>query len=865
MIYPNNFEHKLGFDEIRRLLKERCLSTLGKEKVDEITFSTNADAINEQLAQVREFRRLKEEKDDFPMQYFFDVRESIMRIRLENTHLEEDEVWDLRRSLETIANIVRYLEHGTEETASGETKYPYPALHRLTEGVVTFPAMIRRIDSILDKFGKIKDSASMTLATIRHDLEKTQSGISRTLYTILHTAQKDGLVDKDAAPTMRDGRLVIPVAPQIKRRISGIVHDESATGKTVFIEPTEVVEANNKVRQLEAEERREVIRILTVFTDEVRPHVNEILDSYQLLAQIDLIQAKTNWAELTKAFEPVVGYKPHIDWIHAVHPLLQLSLEKQGKKVVPLDISLTSQSSPLTSKAGRLLIISGPNAGGKSVCLKTVGLLQYMLQCGLPIPIGDRSTVGIFHHILIDIGDEQSIENDLSTYSSHLMNMKQMMKQANEKSLILIDEFGSGTEPTIGGAIAEAMLNQFWKKQTFGVITTHYQNLKHFAEDHPGVVNGAMLYDRHEMQALFQLAIGQPGSSFAIEIARKTGIPEEVIKEASDIVGSDYIQSDKYLQDIVRDKRYWEGKRQTIHQHEKRLEVSGKRLEETIEEIEAERKEILRRAKEQAEELLRESNKKIENAIREIKEAQAEKERTRLAREELNAFKEEIADLDTKENDEAIERKIRQIQERKERREKKKKEKREARGEKLENTPSEDNSLATNSSSLTTFSAGDTVRIKGLTSVGEIESTDGKMATVIFGGMKTKMRVERLEHAERPKQQTTKAEERNNSIAGSYATVSRDTRDVIDSRKLNFRQDLDVRGMRGDEAINAVTYFIDDAILVGMSRIRILHGTGTGILRQLIRQYLSTVPNVKSYRDEHVQFGGAGITVVDLD
>ncbi len=865
MIYPNNFEHKLGFDEIRRLLKERCLSTLGKEKVDEITFSTHADAINEQLAQVREFRRLKEEKDDFPMQYFFDVRESIMRIRLENTHLEEDEVWDLRRSLETIANMVRYLEHGAEETASGEIKYPYPALHRLTEGVMTFPAMIRRIDSILDKFGKIKDSASMTLATIRHDLEKTQGGISRTLYTILHAAQKDGLVDKDAAPTMRDGRLVIPIVPQLKRKISGIVHDESATGKTVFIEPTEVVEANNKVRQLEAEERREVIRILTVFTDEVRPHVSEILDSYQLLAQIDLIQAKTNWAELTKAFEPQIGNKPHIDWIHAVHPLLQLSLEKQGKKVVPLDISLTSHPSPVTTKAGRLLIISGPNAGGKSVCLKTVGLLQYMLQCGLPIPISERSTTGIFHHILIDIGDEQSIENDLSTYSSHLMNMKQMMKQANDKSLILIDEFGSGTEPTIGGAIAEAMLKQFWKKQTFGVITTHYQNLKHFAEDHEGVINGAMLYDRHEMQALFQLAIGQPGSSFAIEIARKTGIPEEVIKDASDIVGSDYIQSDKYLQDIVRDKRYWEGKRQTIHQHEKRLEVSGKKLEETIEEIEAERKEILRKAKEQAEELLRESNKKIENAIREIKEAQAEKERTRQAREELNAFKEELDNIDTRANDEAIERKIRQIQERKERREKKKKERLEAGCEKAENTQATDISLTSSPSPLTSITTGETVRIKGLSSVGIVDSINGKMATVIFGGMKTKMRIERLEHAEMPKQQTTKAEERNNSIAGSYATVSRDTRDVIDSRKLNFRQDLDVRGMRGDEAINAVTYFIDDAILVGMSRIRILHGTGTGILRQLIRQYLATVPNVKSYRDEHVQFGGAGITVVDLD
>ena len=858
MIYPNNFEHKLGFDEIRRLLKERCLSTLGKEKVDEMTFSTDVDVINEWLTQVREFRSLQETKDDFPMQYFFDVREAIMRIRLENTHLEEDEVWDLRRSLETITNIVKYLEHGAEETASGEMKYPYPALHRLTEGVMTFPAMIRRIDSILDKFGKIKDSASMTLATIRHDLEKTQSGISRTLYTILHAAQKDGLVDKDAAPTMRDGRLVLPVAPGVKRRINGIVHDESATGKTVFIEPAEVVEANNKVRQLEAEERREVIRILTVFTEEVRPYVSDILNAYQLLAQIDLIHAKAEWARLTKAFEPTVGSKPHIDWIHAIHPLLQLSLEKKGEKVVPLDISLTFPK--------RLLIISGPNAGGKSVCLKTVGLLQYMLQCGLPIPIGDRSTTGIFHHILIDIGDEQSIENDLSTYSSHLMNMKQMMRQANDQSLLLIDEFGSGTEPTIGGAIAEAMLKQFWKKKTFGVITTHYQNLKHFAEDHEGVVNGAMLYDRHEMQALFQLAIGQPGSSFAIEIARKTGIPEEVIKDASDIVGSDYIQSDKYLQDIVRDKRYWEGKRQTIHQHEKSLEHKINRYEDELNEIDRQRKEILRKAKEEAEELLRESNKKIENAIREIKEAQAEKERTRLVREELNAFKEELAEIDTRDNDEAIARKIRQIQERKERKEKRRAEKNKKLEESgKEKSPAADKSLTTSPSLLTPLKAGDTVRIKGLTSVGEVESTDGKMATVIFGGMKTKMRVERLEHAEKPKAQTTKAEERNNNIAGSYATVSRDTREVIDNRKLNFRQDLDVRGMRGDEAINAVTYFIDDAILVGMSRVRILHGTGTGVLRQLIRQFLGTIPNVKSYRDEHVQFGGAGITVVDLD
>jgi len=860
VIYPSNFEQKVGFDEIRELLKERCLSTLGKEKVDELAFSTDIVTVNEWLNQLREFRRLQDTSDDFPMQYFFDVRESIRRIRLEGTHLEENEIWDLRRSLETIANIVKYLERGAEQTASGETTYPYPALHRLTDGVTTFPAMIRRIDSILDKFGKIKDSASMTLAGIRHDLQKMEGSISRTLYTILHAAQKDGLVDKDVTPAVRDGRLVIPVSPTVKRRINGIVHDESATGKTVFIEPTEVVEANNKVRELEAAERREIVRILTVFTDEVRPNVTPILDSYNFLAIIDLIRAKAELAKLTKAYEPEVQAEPRLDWIRACHPLLQLSLEKQGKKVIPLDIMLALPSKG-ASHAGRLLIISGPNAGGKSVCLKTVGLLQYMLQCGLSIPLGDRSTTGIFESIMIDIGDEQSIENDLSTYSSHLLNMKQMMKQANARTLLLIDEFGGGTEPAIGGAIAEAVLKQFWQKQVFGVITTHYQNLKHFAEDHEGVVNGAMLYDRHQMQPLFQLSIGQPGSSFAIEIARKTGLPEEVIRDASDIVGSEYIQSDKYLQDIVRDKRYWEGKRQTIHQHEKSLESKITRYEDELSEIERQRKEILRKAKEEAEELLRESNKKIENAIREIRESQAEKERTRKVREELDTFKEEIGDLDTRDTDEAIARKIRQLQERRERREKRKAEK--AKKGSMESVLPESSKPKTQEPS--PMRPGDTVRIKGLTSVGTIESLNGKMATVIFGGMKTKMRAERLEHAEAPKQQVTKTEERNANIVGAYGNASKDTREVIDSRKLNFRQDIDVRGMRGDEAINAVTYFIDDAILVGISRVRILHGTGSGILRQLIRQYLATIPNVAHFRDEHVQFGGAGITVVDLD
>ena len=853
MIYPQNFETKIGFGEIRRLLKERCLCTLGKEKVEEMAFSADATMVNEWLQQVREFRRLQAETDGLPLNYFFDVRESVSRIRLENTHLEENELFDLRRSLETIGGIVSILSRKEEE------EHPYPALHRLATDVQTFPAMIRRIDSILDKFGKIKDSASMTLAGIRHDLSQTEGSISRTLFTILHAAQRDGLVDKDASPALRDGRLMIPVAPALKRKIKGIVHDESATGKTVFIESAEVVEANNKVRELEAAERREIIRILTVFSDEVRPQVPQLLASYDFLATIDLIQAKAQWAEETQSIEPVVLDKPHIDWIRAIHPLLQRSLAKQDKKVVPLDIMLREEKN---EQSGRLLIISGPNAGGKSVCLKTVGLLQYMLQCGVPVPIGDRSTMGVFRDIMIDIGDEQSIEDDLSTYSSHLQNMKMMMRQANEHTLLLIDEFGGGTEPTIGGAIAEAVLKQFWQKKAFGVITTHYQNLKHFAEGHPGVVNGAMLYDRHQMQALFQLSIGQPGSSFAIEIARKTGIPEEVIRDATDIVGSEYVQSDKYLQDIVRDKRYWEGKRQTIHQHEKSLEQRITRYDTNLEEIERERNAILKRAKEQAKELLDEANRQIENTIREIREAQAEKEKTRLVREELNKFRAEVTNEDRQGlmSEEDFARKLQQMQERKARKEKRRQEKEKGTANSGLQAVAKSTTATSSQKSL---QPKDTVRIKGTSSVGTIESIDGKMASVIFGGMRTKVKTAQLERAEMPKPQQTAQQALMERLAP--VSTSHMTRSTIEDRKHNYHQDLDVRGMRGDEAVNTVMHFIDDSILIGMTRVRILHGTGNGILRQLIRQYLNTVPNVVKARDEHVQFGGAGITVVDLE
>ena len=840
MIYPESFEQKIGFLEVRTMLRERCLSPLGKEQVDEITMSEDAEVINEWLQQVREFRRIQEDSDEFPLSNFFDVRESVARIRLEGTHLEEEELFDLKRSLETIHSIMRYLN-----PADGDV--PYPALQRLTENVRIFPNLVNGINRILDKYGKIKDSASTELGNIRRELAKTEGSISRTLNSILHAAQSEGLVEKDVTPAIRDGRLVIPVVPALKRKIRGFVHDESASGKTVFIEPTEVVEANNRIRELEADERREIIRILTDFSKELRPYVKDILNSYRFLAVIDLIQAKASLANAFEACEPEVAEEPLIDWTRAIHPLLKKALQAQDKQVVPLDIMLTKEK--------RILIISGPNAGGKSVCLKTTGLLQYMLQCGLSIPVSERSHCGIFKNILIDIGDEQSIENDLSTYSSHLLNMKNMMKSANDRTLILIDEFGTGTEPQIGGAIAESVLGQFCKKQAWGVITTHYQNLKHFADSHEGIANGAMLYDRHEMRALFQLQIGQPGSSFAIEIARKIGLPEEVINEASDIVGRDYIQSDKYLQDIVRDKRYWESKRQVIHQHEKNMQQTIERYESQVEEIERERKAILARAKEQAEELLRESNRKIENAIREIRESQAEKEAAKRIREELNSFREEISEVDATQNDEMIARKIKQIQERKARKEKRRAEKKEqARLKTAETAPTGTSSNAPKAKD--TLNVGDTVRIKGLTTIGRIESTDGKMATVIFGDMRTKMRAERLERAEAPKKQ---------EAPSAYMASSKTTRDTIDNRRQQFHQDIDVRGMRGDEAINAVMYFIDDAILVGMSRVRILHGTGTGILRTLIRDYLATVPNVAGFRDEHVQFGGAGITVVDLD
>lgn len=809
MIYPDNFEYKIEFYKIRQLLSAACLSTLGKEKVEEMQFSTSFDEIQLQLNRTDEFVHILEDEDTFPSDHFYDIRPALKHIRIVGTWIDTPVMFQLKRSLQTINSIVSFLRK------EGESDPVYPNLMSLTDNVVVYPEITKRIDSIIDANGEIKDNASPQLADIRRQLANAINSISKNLQTILRKAQAEGYVDKDVSPSMRDGRLVIPVNPAYKRKIRGIVHDESASGKTVFIEPGEVVEANNRVRELENEERREIIKILAAFTDYLRPYLPDLLESYEFLAQIDFIRAKAKFGLQINAIKPSIENKQQIDWVHAYHPLLYLALSKQQRKVVPLDITLQGEN--------RILIISGPNAGGKSVCLKTVGLLQYMVQCGLMIPVKENSNVGVFDDIFIDIGDEQSIENDLSTYSSHLLNMKFFVKNCNAKSLLLIDEFGSGTEPEIGAAIAEALLERYNAQESFGVITTHYQNLKHFANENKGVVNGAMLYDRHLMQPLFTLSIGNPGSSFAVEIARKIGLPEEVIAHASEKVGSDYINMDKYLQDISRDKRYWSRKRDEIRRESKRLGEVTTNYESNLEDINRQKKEILTKAKEEAKQLLAESNALIENTIREIRESQADKERTMQARKSLSDFK---TKLEQKEEKTPKPKKNRTKQVRKA-------------------IPEQDK-----------LQAGDFVRLEGQTSAGKVIDVHDKKATVAFGMIKSTIDLNKLE---RVSKNQIKKDDSNRQFYNQSSS------DIIYNKKLDFKQEIDVRGMRVDEALQAVMYFIDDAIQVGVGRVRILHGTGTGALRQVIREYLGTVNGVKNYRDEHVQFGGSGITVIEMD
>lgn len=840
MIYPDNFEVKLGFDKIRDMVRQSTLCPLGAQRVDEMEFLTDRKALQHELSLLAEMKAILElATQPMPTDSFYDLTAPLKRIRLAGTFMEVEELYDLMRSLRTIQALAQYLnpregqefrmDDGLGGSANISFNERFPLLRALAADVVTFPDIIRKIDQTLTPTGEIRDNASPQLAEIRHEMARNLSGIGRLLNSILRSAQAEGVVDKDTTPTMRDGRLVIPIPPSSKRKLKGIVHDESATGKTLFVEPAEVVEANNRIRELEGEERQEIIRILTGIANLIRPEVNNMLAGYDFLGQIDFLRAKVRFAQTIDGIVPQLSEKNITDWVQARHPLLYIRYKRHNerhgllptaaeyKKVVPLDILLDH-------KKQRIILISGPNAGGKSVCLETLGLVQYMLQHGLAVPMKDNSSCAIYKNIFVDIGDEQSIDNDLSTYSSHLQNMKFFLRNAGNPSLVLIDEFGSGTEPQIGGAIAQAILGKLNRQQVNGVITTHFTNLKLFADDTPGIVNGAMLYDRGEMRPLFRLEVGRPGSSFALEIAHKIGLPNDVIEEAKQIVGSDYVNMDKYLQDISRDKRYWEQKRQKVHQQEKELEQKSQEYDEKTRELKQKRQEVMEKARSEASNLLQQANARIEKTIKDIKEAQAEKEATRQIRKEHEAFK------------------AKKI-------------------ERSQPKPPAQQEPAAISVAGGKMEVGSLVRLKGQQTVGEVLAISGRQCEVAFGLIRSHVDMSRLE----PVSKNQAKKEATTQFSHLADTLGKGAIDMMSERRAKFKQEIDVRGMRADEALQAVMYFIDDAILLSMSEVRILHGTGTGALRQAIRQYLSTVPGIANYHDEHVQLGGAGITVVEID
>ena len=829
MIYPENFESKIGFDRIRNQISALCITDGARAKLAELHFSTSRDEIVRLLEETFEMRTILMLESDFPENNYVDTAPFLKKAEVTGTFLETSEILTLRKGLTAAYELVRFFD--------SESGAKYPRLKELCRDVEGFPDIINHIDSIIDRFGKVKDSASPELYAVRRAIHEREGQISRRLQQIMSQAQASGLVDADASISIREGRAVIPVNAANKRKIKGFVHDESATGKTVYIEPVEVVEINNELKELEYEERREVIRVLVRFTDMLRPELPGIAHSGEYLTTMDLIRAKARFALDNDCTMPIIEEQSSILLKNARHTLLAQTLRKENKSVVPLDLTLTREK--------HILVISGPNAGGKSVCLKTVGLLQYMLQCGLLISASENSEMGIFQSIFIDIGDEQSIDNDLSTYSSHLLNMKNILRHANDRSLILIDEFGTGTEPIIGGAIAEAVLEQLEAKGCFGIITTHYSNIKYYASNAKGILNGAMTFDVQNIRPLFRLETGKPGSSFAIEIARKIGLPEEIIRIAGEKAGSDHINIEKQLREIARDKHYWEQKRDRIRLTDRKVEELEQNYAEQLAKIRAERQEILKKAKQEARQLIADANKQIENTIKTIREAQAEKELTRLARRELDDFREAVEKADEAGNEAAVAREIERIERRRQRRD----ERKARQGAKSAET------AAPEPEKPREVEAGSKVRMAGQEMVGVVQSVKGKRAQVAFGqilttvdkGLLTVVSNNEYREATRP--------------VAARTVLSVD----ISSRKLNFKDHIDVRGMRAADALDEVRNFIDDALMVGVGTVSILHGKGTGALKEEIRRYLRTVPEIVSAVDEHADRGGAGITIVTFD
>lgn len=826
MIYPANFEQKIGFDRLREQVTALCSMQAARDIIAAEQFSTSRPEIERRQDIADEMRTLLMLDPDAPRDEFPDMEAVIAKIGVEGAFLTTEEVAVLRRALTAVGNMVGFVMNRSEEQ--------YPRLRKRSERVCVFPDVVRRINQIVDDEGQIRDGASPQLVMLRRSIREHEGQVSKRLNQVLNNAKRAGIVDAEAMISIRDGRAVIPVSAGNKRKLNGFIHDESATGKTFYIEPVEVVELNNQLKELEYAERREIVRILTEFTEELRPDAEPIASAGVYLAEMDAVRAKARWAIENGAGKPIVSTDDRLVLRHAFHPLLAQTLKREKKELVPLDMQLDKQK--------HILVISGPNAGGKSVCLKTTGMVQYMFQCGFPVTAGEMSELPIFESICLDIGDEQSMDNDLSTYSSHLMNMKSTLQAASSRTLVLIDEFGSGTEPVIGGAIAEAILERLLERGCYGVITTHYSNIKYYATGTEGIANGAMMFDVQNIRPLFKLEMGKPGSSFAIEIARKIGLPEDIIRSASEKAGSDHINLERQLREIARDRRYWSQKRDRIRMTDRKVEELESSYAEQLSRIKEERKEILQKAKSEAQQLIADANRQIENTIRTIKEAQAEKELTRLARRELDDFKTTVDSAESSFDGEKVEREMERLMRRKARREEDKK----RRGQQPEEKPQEV------APAPKPIEVGSKVKIAGQEVPGVVQNIKGRKVQVAFGQILTTVDKDKL-------------------VVVSNAEYKKSVKPVtprtvlsvdISSRKLNFRDSVDVRGMRAVEALEVVQDLVDDALMVGVGGVTILHGKGTGALKEEIRRYLRSIPEIATVADEHADRGGAGITVV---
>ena len=843
-LIDTRLEQKLGFDRIRKAVADKCVTEYAVNRAMEETFVADGKVIRDRLLLTDEMRLILMFEENFPTSGYIDCLGFLKLLETPSSYINLLSLRKLRTMLETVRKVTGFFSSIRDGI--------YPCLKKMAEPVMCFPEVQRQIDLILDKFGEVRDTASPELASIRKTLRDTEGTISRRVNAILKKIQEDGIADKDASVSVRDGKLLIPVPAVNKKKVQGFIYDESSSGKTAFIEPAEIVELDNRIKELRFAENREILRILTVFTDFLRPYVPDLLDSAEFLGEMDFIMAKAGLALDMISGMPVLSSTGEMSVRKARHPLLEKALKREKKEIVPLTITLTDQK--------RILMISGPNAGGKSVCLKTVGLLQYMFQWGMLVPVSESSEMMVFDRIMVDIGDDQSIDNDLSTYSSFLSNMKDILQQADDKTLVLIDEFGSGTEPAAGGAIAEAILAELDRRGTYGVITTHYTNLKLYAsrgETH--VANGAMMFDVQNIAPLFRLEMGLPGNSFAFELARKMGLPENIVKDAEIRAGDEFVGIERNLRRIARNRKALDEKLEKIRNTDRTLESITDKYQKELLEIRKKKKEILDEATKEAQEIVAGANRKVENTIKTIKEAQAEKEITREARRELQDFVSALTqkkEQEQKAKDDYIERKIRQIDARKERERQRKLQRAD------EKTRKEMEEQAEAQRKLEEFrnaplKPGEKVRIKSNGMVGEIMKVSAKTVVVNIGNISSKLSPDKVERIT--------SNEYRDAVKDSAPQTSRVVIDSsISARKLSFSPELDVRGERLNDALDKVTRYVDDAIMLGIPSVRIIHGKGTGVLREEIQKMLRTMSGVESVSDEHIQFGGTGVTIVSF-